>query len=550
MSPGDRPEDEQGGETGSVDSPKIFVNYRREDTSGQALHLYDRLKEHFGAENLFVDVVNLKGQAGLPWLKAIKDEIASQGGSPGVFLVLIGPRWMESMIRRFQAKDASPVDDNVIREIEFALDNGSGVDVIPVLVDTEAPEEDEWDRLPKSVKRLAPLQVVPLRHGDFDADVAALIRLIEDKARSPHQREPVEVAAPAAQPEGEAEASPADPEHPLRAPVEDGESPSAPSPDVRHIGTVVRMLTEGSIVPVLGARVNRADAQGDRHGGGGFPDADQLASDLARRVGLPVGSEPLDLAQVAELVYMTSGEADLYDWLGQILAVQSEPTTVHRFLAGLPSQLERLDLPKRYQMIITTNYDTALEQAFDDANEPFDLAVYVASGQFDPRPRFVHYPFDGTPETVTNPNVYYSFPFEGLVLQRTLIVKIHGGVDANPGNFGSTENYVITQDHYIDYLSDGPVTELIPIQILQKLQKSHCLFLGYTMSDWRLRVFLKRIWKGGRFGATSWAIEPLPAVVESDFWRHYGVDLFATPLADYVHELSDHLSSHAKTTAR
>ena len=88
---------------------------------------------------------------------------------------------------------------------------------------------------------------------------------------------------------------------------------------------------------------------------------------------------------------------------------------------------------------------------------------------------------------MTNPNVYYSFPFEGLVLQRTLIVKIHGGVDANPGNFGSTENYVITQDHYIDYLSDGPVTELIPIQILQKLQKSHCLFLGYTMSDWRLR---------------------------------------------------------------
>ena len=81
---------------------------------------------------------------------------------------------------------------------------------------------------------------------------------------------------------------------------------------------------------------------------------------------------------------MTSGEADLYDWLGQILAVQSEPTTVHRFLAGLPSQLERLDLPKRYQMIITTNYDTALEQAFDDANEPFDLAVYVASGNSTP----------------------------------------------------------------------------------------------------------------------------------------------------------------------
>jgi hypothetical protein len=424
VSTGDQSQDGPGGETGSVESPKIFVNYRREDTAGQALHLYDRLKEHFGAEKLFVDVVNLKEQAGLPWLRAIKEEIASEGGLPGVFLVLIGPRWMESMINRFQAKDASPVEDNVIREIEFALDNGSGVVVIPVLVDTAAPGAHEWNRLPKSVRRLAPLQVAPLRHGDFDADVAALIRLIEDKAQARQQSEPEEVDSPTVQPAGEERASWANPEQPFRLPTGGGEFPSAPSPDARHIGAVLRMLTEGSVVPVLGARVNGTDAERDRQAGGGFPDADELASDLARRVGLPVGSEPLDLAEVAELVYMTSGEADLYDWLGQILAVQSEPSPVHRFLAGLPGQLEKLHLPKRYQMIITTNYDTALEQAFDDANEDFDLAVYVASGQFDNRPRFVHYPFDAAPETVTNPNVYYSFPFEGLVLQRTLIVKI------------------------------------------------------------------------------------------------------------------------------
>ena len=34
------------------------------------------------------------------------------------------------------------------------------------------------------------------------------------------------------------------------------------------------------------------------------------------------------------------------------------------------------------------------------------------------------------------------------------------------------------------------------MQILDKLQDSHCLFLGYTVRDWNLRVFLKRIWEG------------------------------------------------------
>ena len=31
-------------------------------------------------------------------------------------------------------------------------------------------------------------------------------------------------------------------------------------------------------------------------------------------------------------------------------------------------------------MIVTTNYDSALEQAFDDGGEQYDLAVFLAAG--------------------------------------------------------------------------------------------------------------------------------------------------------------------------
>ena len=55
---------------------------------------------------------------------------------------------------------------------------------------------------------------------------------------------------------------------------------------------------------------------------------------------------------------------------------------------------------------------------------------------------------------------------------------------------------MITEDHYIDYFGGRPAEEVVPMQILAKLRQSSCLFLGYAMADWRLRVFLHWIWPG------------------------------------------------------
>ena len=35
---------------------KIFLSYRRDDSSGYAGRLYDRLRTHFGSEQVFMDV--------------------------------------------------------------------------------------------------------------------------------------------------------------------------------------------------------------------------------------------------------------------------------------------------------------------------------------------------------------------------------------------------------------------------------------------------------------------------------------------------------------
>ncbi len=88
---------------------------------------------------------------------------------------------------------------------------------------------------------------------------------------------------------------------------------------------------------------------------------------------------------------------------------------------------------------------------------------------------------------------------------------------------------------------------IVPQQLLGKLRDySHFLFLGYTMRDWNLRVFLKRV-LGERQQPpnTSWAIQRDPDRLEIRFWERIGVELSATPLDTFVNELESRVVSAA-----
>jgi hypothetical protein len=202
-------------------------------------------------------------------------------------------------------------------------------------------------------------------------------------------------------------------------------------------------------------------------------------------------------------VYATQGKADLFRPLTRLIAAACDPGPVHRFFATLPHRLEQLGLEPRYQLIVTTNFDSALERAFDAAEEPYDLAVFMASGP--DKDHFVHFAYDDpTPRPITVANEYVGFPIdEEGGLARTVIVKARGAVDAGP-EFRWRENCIVTEDQHIGYLSGGSTEGLVPTQLLGKLRDSHCLFLGYTMREWWLRVLPNRIWSDRGLEAKSW----------------------------------------------
>jgi hypothetical protein len=130
-------------------------------------------------------------------------------------------------------------------------------------------------------------------------------------------------------------------------------------------------------------------------------------------------------------------------------------------------------------------------------------------------------------------------------LTRTVIVRINGAIDDPEAGYPWKGNLVITEDHYLDFLRQGPAEVVVPMQILAKLREASCLFIGYTVANWRHRAFLRLIWPTKRpAGIPHWAVERHPGIFEQQFWRRDGTDLYESTSTDYVMGLDLFLDHH------
>jgi DNA-binding SARP family transcriptional activator len=261
-------------------------------------------------------------------------------------------------------------------------------------------------------------------------------------------------------------------------------------------GEIVKALLAGRVVPVIGV-----DGAGD------------LAEHLARAFEVPADS-PVDLARISQYVATMQGSGPLYDELHTRFEAAVEPSPLHRFLARLPALLRERGAP--HQLIVTTNYDLALERAFEEAGEELDIVSYVASGTH--RGRFWHRPPGEAPRPIDVPNTYAT---ELSLEKRTILLKLHGAVDPLPER--EWESFVITEDDYIDYLGRSELTAVVPVALAARLRRSHFLFLGYEMADWNLRLILNRIWGERPVAYRSWAIQRSPSPLAQAFWRRFDV---------------------------
>ena len=300
----------------------------------------------------------------------------------------------------------------------------------------------------------------------------------------------------------------------------------------QHYKIVMRLLVEGRIIPFLGAGANLCGRPIEnlwKEGQEFLPSGAELSSYLKKDWH---GCEETDLTRVAQWVLEMGGSGELFNALHHLFNRNYPPTALHTFLASLPALLVSKKYKPKYQLIVTTNYDDLLEQAFRAAGQEFDVVTYVSNGEN--KGKFFHTDPAGQNRTIDIPNQYSDVAVE----RRTVILKIHGAVNRNSPD-GEADSYVITEDHYIDYLTRTELANLVPVTLAAKLRKSHFLFLGYGLRDWNMRVILHRLAGEQKLTYKSWAIQRHPTELDQKFWDRRDVDILDVDVDEYVLRLQD-----------
>lgn len=320
-----------------------------------------------------------------------------------------------------------------------------------------------------------------------------------------------------------------------------------PAPPFRRIA---RDLHQGSIVPFLGAGAsacNRPPQGKWKEGVTTFPPlGGELAEYLASDGSFPDAEERnrRDLPRVASYYeHVAVDRIGLREILRDVFKAKFRPGRLHRYLASITRPL----------LIITTNYDNLLEQAFEDTNRPFHLVVHP------------------TDDVTLAGSVLWRKPctdqFEAfapnelpLSLRDTAIIyKMHGHCDR--GKLAN-DHFLITEEDYVEFLARMTTGAAVPARFKMILRQSRLLFLGYGLRDWNFRILLHNLRTKRRTNVGDedaeveqegteteresqkgtrrfWAIQYRPTVVERKLWEAQNVSIYDMDLDEFVAKLEE-----------
>lgn len=150
-----------------MENGKIFISYRREDTSGESGRLKDHLEREFGKGSIFYDVETL--EAGLNFDQSISLALSESQ----VLLAMIGPHWLKVKDSEGNAR-IQGVEDWVRKEISLALQRD--IRVIPILVNgAQMPKRED---LPDELKELAFRNAKEISSSRWAYDVDELAKVL------------------------------------------------------------------------------------------------------------------------------------------------------------------------------------------------------------------------------------------------------------------------------------------------------------------------------------------------------------------------------------
>jgi hypothetical protein len=297
-------------------------------------------------------------------------------------------------------------------------------------------------------------------------------------------------------------------------------------------GVIWNRIKAGKVIPFLGAGASlvgrQADVAWDPHQPQFLPSGRELSRFLAEESSFP-SQDPRDLddlAKVASYYAIISGRRTLRERLHEVLNYEFNFGPLHMYLASISTPL----------LIVSTNYDTLIEQAFHAVNKPYDLVIHPSERK-DIANAVWWWPH-GAPEPSVVPPNELDIDLENT----TVIYKMHGTVQPETDKWDS---FVITEEDYVEFVSRMTANAAVPSLFYEHFRTRSFLFLGYSLKDWNLRVVLRNLdrYLGRRRLANeeeedeplpSWSIQYQPSELERRLWEKRNVNIFDMTIDDFV----------------
>lgn len=282
---------------------------------------------------------------------------------------------------------------------------------------------------------------------------------------------------------------------------------------------IANSLKNGEVVPFLGAGVNFGmreppNATWAYQTANFLPSGLDLSRYLIEECEFPEKDEK-DLAKVASYYVEMIDRSGLSDGLLTIFDRDYEPCEIHHYLAN--------DIPAdKPLLIVTTNYDDLVEQAFIRAKRPYDMVVHPT----DPARAgsVIWWKHEATEPIYVPPN---SLQID--LSKTTVVYKMHGSVNRL---YHRMDDYVITEDDYIEFLTRMIGQTAVPAQFMAHFRTHRFLFMGYGLNDWNLRVILNNL-----HTRKSWAIQYGPSAMEKRLWDRRNVDIYDVDINEFTKQL-------------
>ena len=310
-------------------------------------------------------------------------------------------------------------------------------------------------------------------------------------------------------------------------------------------GIIAPKLKGGKVVPFLGAGAslgNRGpDARFDPDHPLFLPKADELARVLAEDSGFPSlkAEDREDLAKVSSYYVGVSGDGrpTLRQRLRYLLNPMTDPAAPSSVMANKPMTLHRLlaALPTR-QVIVTTNYDSLIEEAFNQVKRPYHLVIYPAD-----RPELVNqvlwWPHGESPQPVEANKLAEHLDLRDATAP-SVIFKMHG--TRHPSD-ETHDHFVITEEDYLEFLSRMANSAAIPPVFIPVFQERSFLFLGYGLRDWNLRLLLRNLPGQTDKRLRSWAIQKYTSELETALWQKRDVEIYPVDVNEFAEKIASKL---------